>query len=167
MAEPMVRVRDRVWSLVPVAIALITAAAAPLVAHPIHTSLAELVYDPAAKEIRISLRVYVDDLTTASARYSRAASADSAMIAYARAYFGVADRHGKAVSLASCGERLVGDLMWLCFRAPARSGPSGFSVAHKVLFDLYSDQINLVQASYNGRKVSLLFTKGDGFKKLQ
>ncbi len=155
------------WSLVPIAIALIATAAAPLIAHPIHTSLAELVYDPAAKEIRISLRVYVDDLTTASARYRGAASPDSAMIAYARAYFGVADRHGKVVSLASCGERLVGDLMWLCFRAPARTGPSGFSVAHKVLFDLYSDQINLVQASYNGRKVSLLFTKGDGFKKLQ
>jgi len=154
-------------SLLPAAIALITVAAAPLIAHPIHTSLAELVYDQAAKEIRISLRVYVDDLTTASARYGRAAPVDSAMIAYARAYFGVADRNGKLLSLAPCGERLVGDLMWLCFRAPALSGPSGFSVAHKVLFDLYSDQINLVQASYNGRKVSLLFTKGDGFKKLQ
>ena len=161
------RVRDRVRSLVPVAIALIATAAAPLVAHPIHTSLAELVYDPAAKEIRISLRVYVDDLTTASASYSRASTTDAAMIAYARAHFGVADRDGKAVPLASCGERLVGDLMWLCFRAPARTGPSGFSVAHRVLFDLYSDQINLVQASYSGRRVSLLFTNGDGFKKLQ
>ena len=154
-------------TLLPAAIALIAVAAAPFAAHPIHTSLAELVYDPSAKEIRISLRVYVDDLTKASARYSRAAPADSAMIAYARAYFGVVDRNGKVVSLASCGEQLVGDLMWLCFRAPARSGPSGFSVVHKVLFDLYSDQINLVQASYNGRKLSLLFTKGDGFKKLE
>ena len=154
-------------SLLPIATALIVMAAAPLVAHPIHTSLAELMYDPSAKEIRISLRVYVDDLTRASARYSRAASADSAMIAYARAYFGVVDGNGKAVSLASCGEHLVGDLMWLCFHGPARTGPAGFSVAHKVLFDLYSDQINLVQASYNGKKVSLLFTKGDGFKKLR
>ena len=153
--------------LLPAAIALIAVSAAPPVAHPIHTSLAELVYDQSAKEMRISLRVYVDDLTKASASYSRAASPDSAMFAYARAYFGVADRNGKAVALASCGERLVGDLMWLCFRAPARAGPSGFSIAHKVLFDLYSDQINLVQANYNGRKVSLLFTKGDGFKKLQ
>jgi hypothetical protein len=163
----VVSARGRIRSLLPVAIALIAIPAAPLVAHPIHTSLAELVYDPSAKEIRISLRVYVDDLTKASASYSRGASADSAMISYARAYFGVVDRNGKLVSLASCGEKLVGDLMWLCFRGPARTGPSGFSVAHKVLFDLYSDQINLVQASYNGRKVSLLFTKGDGFKRLQ
>ena len=163
----MVTVRARLRTLLPAAIALIAVGAGPVVTHPIHTSLAELAYDQSAKEIRISLRVYVDDLTKASARYSRAAPADSAMIAYARAYFGVVDRNGKVVSLAACGERLVGDLMWLCFRAPARSGPSGFSVAHKVLFDLYSDQINLVQANYGGRKVSLLFTKGDGFKKLQ
>lgn len=162
----MVSARGRVRSLLPIAIALIATSAAPLVTHPVHTSLAELVYDPSAKEIRISLRVYVDDLATASARYSRNSSADAAMVAYARAYFGIADRNGKVVSLASCGEKVVGDLMWLCFRAPARSGPSGFSIAHRVLFDLYSDQINLVQASYNGRKVSLLFTKGDGFKKL-
>jgi hypothetical protein len=153
--------------LLPAAIALTLVAAGPLVAHPIHTSLAELVYDASAKEIRISLRVYVDDLTKASASYSRGAPGDSAMTAYARAYFGVVDRNGRAVTLSSCGERLVGELMWLCFRAPAGTGPSGFSVAHKVLFDLYSDQINLVQATYNGRKVSLLFTKGDGFKKLQ
>jgi len=154
-------------SLLPAAVALIMFAAGPLVAHPIHTSLAELVYDPSAKEIRISLRVYADDLTKASASYSRVAPGDSAMRAYARAYFGVVDRNGQAVTLSSCGERLVGDLMWLCFMAPARTGPSGFSVAHKVLFDLYSDQINLVQANYNGRKVSLLFSRGDGFKKLQ
>ena len=163
----MVSARARLRSLLPAAIALFAVAATPLGAHPIHTSLAELVYDPSAKEIRVSLRVYVDDLAKASARYSHARSGDSAMIAYARAYFGVVDRSGKAVSLASCGEQLVGDLMWLCFRAPVRTGPSGFSIAHKVLFDLYSDQINLVQANYSGRKVSLLFTKGDGFKKLE
>ena len=163
----MVSARRRMRTLLPAAIALIAVAAAPFAAHPIHTSLAELVYDPSAKEIRISLRVYVDDLTKASARYSHAGSSDSAMLAYARAYFGVVDRNGKAVTLTSCGEQLVGDLMWLCFRAPARTGPSGFSIAHKVLFDLYSDQINLVQATYSGRIVSLLFTKGDGFKKLE
>ena len=154
-------------ALLPAIVAVIVGGAAPVFAHPIHTSLAELVYDQSAKEIRISLRVYVDDLTKASARYRNTASVDSGMVAYARAYFGVVDRNGRAVSLASCGEQLVGDLMWMCFRAPARTGPSGFSIAHKVLFDLYSDQINLVQANYSGRKVSLLFTKGDGFKKLQ
>jgi hypothetical protein len=60
----------------------------------------------------------------------------------------------------------VGDLMWVCLRAPAPGGPVGLRVVHKVLFDLYADQINIVQAAYSGKRISLLFTRGDGFKKL-
>jgi hypothetical protein len=137
-------------------------------AHPLHTSLAEIVYDPAAKEIRISIRVFIDDLTKASNAYamSHKASVRTAIVDYARSAFIVADRRGHPVALASCGTKPVGDLMWLCFRAPAPAGLAGLQVTHKILFDLYNDQINIVQASYNGKRTSLLFTRGDGLKKL-
>jgi hypothetical protein len=43
----------------------------------------------------------------------------------------------------------------------------GWPASHSQgLFDLYADQINIVQAAYNGKRVSLLFTRGDGFKQL-
>jgi hypothetical protein len=57
--------------------------------------------------------------------------------------------------------------MWMCFHAPAPGGVAGLRVAHRILFDLYADQINIVQASYNGKKTNLLFTRGDGFKVLE
>ena len=146
-------------------------------AHPLHTSLAEIVYDPASKELHISLRVFVDDLSKASAAYAkskaaamkgaRPAAAESPLLAYARAWFLISDRGGRPLSLASCGGKQVGDLMWLCFHAPAPSGPVGFQVANRMLFDLYSDQINIVQAVYSGKKVSLLFTRGEGLKRLE
>lgn len=159
---------------VPLAIVAIAATTRSLGAHPLHTSLAEIAYDPAAKEIRVSIRVFVDDLTKASDAYARARGAASrrpgspatAQLDYVRASFIVTDRAGRPLSLTSCGGKLVGDLMWLCFRAVAPVGLAGFSVTHKVLFDLYADQINIVQASYGGKKVSLLFTRGDGFKRL-
>ena len=136
-------------------------------AHPLHTSLAEIVYDPAAKEIRISIRVFIDDLTKASNAYATShKGVRTPIVDYARAAFVVADRGGHPLPLTSCGAKPVGDLMWLCFRAVAPSGIAGFQVAHRVLFDLYSDQINIVQATYNGKKTSLLFTRGEGFKKL-
>jgi hypothetical protein len=161
-----------------VATIMVGVSAETALAHPLHTSLAELAYDPATKEIRISVRVFVDDLTKASEAYARSRtrttaiqtsvrSADSPIVAYARASFVVADRTGRVLLLASCGEKQVGDLLWICFRAPAPAGLSGFRVAHRMLFDLYSDQVNIVQASYNGNKVSLLFTRGDGFKRLE
>ena len=167
--------------------------ARPIEAHPLHTSLAEITYDPAAKEIRVSVRVFADDFSRASAAYAATKSAaatgngqrvtgngrratdngqritdksESPLLMYARATFMIADRVGRGLSLASCGGKRVGDLMWICFHTSAPSGPAKFQVADKILFDLYGDQINLVQATYGGKKVSLLFTHGDGFKRL-
>ena len=149
----------------------------PLEAHPLHTSLAEITYDAAAKEMRVSVRVFIDDFTKASTAYAagRAAAAraakspvsnESPLLMYARASFVVADRGGHVLSLASCGGKRVGDLMWICFHTHAPPDLSGFRVEDRILFDLYADQINIVQATYGGRKVSLLFTRGDGFKRL-
>ena len=160
----------------PLALIAMAGTAHSVGAHPLHTSLAEMVYDPAAKEIRISIRVFVDDLTKASTAYAAAHSTtrvsslplipDAAIIEYARASFIVADRGGHPLALSSCGNKPVGDLMWVCLRASAPGGPVGFRVTHKVLFDLYEDQINIVQAAYSGKRISLLFTRGDGFKRL-
>jgi hypothetical protein len=46
------------------------------------------------------------------------------------------------------------------------SSASGSSVSSKLLFDKYRDQINIVQATYDGRKANLLFTEGENEKKL-
>jgi hypothetical protein len=149
------------------AVAAIALSARPAASHPLHTSLAELTFDPRVREIRISIRVFTDDLTKASAAYAKSKSiTSSAVDAYARAMFIVADRDSRAISLQSCGSKPVSDLTWLCYRASAPRGPSGFKVAHRILFDLYSDQINLVQAAYNGKKRSLLFVKGDALKRI-
>lgn len=148
----------------------------PVEAHPLHTSLAELTYDARTKEIRLSVRVFIDDLTRASAAYARTRAgsvlqqksvvAESPILAYARFAFIVADRAGRRLSLASCGGKRVGDLMWLCFHSSAPVGPAGFQIADRILFDLYSDQINIVQATYGGQRANLLFTRGDGAKRL-
>jgi hypothetical protein len=67
---------------------------------------------------------------------------------------------------AWCGIRRTGDLLWLCLRAPAAQGLSGLRVRVALLFDRYADQINIVQATYGGRRVALLFTSGDEAKPL-
>ncbi|HUQ20624.1 MAG TPA: DUF6702 family protein [Gemmatimonadaceae bacterium] len=137
-------------------------------AHPLHTSLAEIVYDAAHKQLQISIRVFADDLTKASDAYahSRPGTKEQRFDTYARSSFLITDRSGRAIALQSCGGKLVSDLMWLCFRAPAPDGFSGFKVTHRILFDLYGDQINLVQAANGGKKQSLLFVHGDGLKRL-
>ena len=68
--------------------------------------------------------------------------------------------------MAWCGVRRTGDLLWLCLRAPSFQGVSGLRVRVALLFERYADQINIVQASYAGRRAALLFTCGDAAKAL-
>jgi hypothetical protein len=69
--------------------------------------------------------------------------------------------------LASCGTRRVGELLWLCFRAPldARAVPT-LRVRSALLCEKFDDQINMVQMEYAGRRGSALFTPGDPAKPL-
>ncbi len=144
-------------------------------AHPLHTSLAELSYDSKTGALALSLRVFVDDFTKASlafqkkqstARPSAVIPGQSPLVAYALASFDLRDGHARRVGFVSCGGKRVGDLMWLCFRGQIPGGGNGLRVLSQILFDTYRDQINIVQASYSGRKVNLLFTPGETAKVL-
>ena len=138
-------------------------------AHPLHTSLAELTFDSRSGTVALSLRVFVDDFTAASTEWSRrsgVAAGGSALIGYSLATFVLKDALGKRVAMTSCGGKRVGDLMWLCFRGRMSPPLKGSTVSSSILFDKYSDQINIVQATYDGRKANLLFTPGAGPKKI-
>ena len=146
-------------------------------AHPLHTSLAELVVDQKTGAVQLSLRVFVDDFTKAaiafqqkqkSVRPASTAAQPSPLVLYATSGFMVSDSHGRRVSFTSCGGKRVGDLMWLCFRGQMPSGGGGgFRVASNVMFETFRDQINIVQATYGSKKLNLLFTPGEGAKPVQ
>jgi len=141
--------------------------------HPLHTSLAELSLAPDGG-VTVSIRVFADDYTAAAERHrkmaaARRSSADagiSPLVGYALASFSLIDRGGRLVPLEWCGGRQAGDLIWLCLRGRIASRPSGLRVSSRILFDVFDDQINIVQAAYGGRKVSLLFTPGDEARQL-
>ena len=156
--------------------ALITMGASvrPASAHPLHTSLAELAYDPAARTLNVSLRVFVDDFASAVTRGKAAAPhapivvpPDSAMFRYVVGRFALFDRAGRPVPLRWCGARRSGDLLFLCLRAPVGQPPAGVRVRSAVLTEIFTDQVNIVQASVGGRRQTLLFTPGDGVKALR
>lgn len=137
-------------------------------AHPLHTSLAELSYDARTGAVQLSLRVFVDDFTQASVAFQKkngavrpvsTGPAQSPLVAYALASFLITDSRGRGVSLASCGGKRVGDLMWLCFRGQAAPGEK-LRVLSRILFDNFKDQINIVQAASGDRRTNLLFTPG-------
>jgi hypothetical protein len=88
------------------------------------------------------------------------------MTAYvARALF-IADRGGRAVALGSCGVRRSGDLLWVCVEGTTTSDARELSIRDAVLCELFSDQVNIVQVADGASKRSVLFTRGDGAKRV-
>lgn len=145
---------------------LLASALARVAAHPIHATLTELRYDAAKRTVEASIRVFAEDLRDALKREGTAARANAGAADYARSRFALYDR-GQAVGLESCGARLSGDLLWLCLVGHGSTGLEGLTVSNRLLFELFNDQVNIVQATAAGRRVSLLFTKGEGAKPLR
>ena len=139
--------------------------------HPIHTTLAELRYDARAEEVQVSLRVFADDLDGAirgwTARHPRiTGSADDTAFGYVSGAFVLVARDGRRVPLTWCGRKRVGEVLWLCLRAPLAGGLAGARLHDRLFAELFEDQINIVQVTYDRRRVSLLFTPGTGQRRL-
>jgi hypothetical protein len=159
-----------------VAMALLGAATTARVAdaHPLHSTITELVEDRAHGVVRATVRVFVDDFGTAVTRASRGRTSastgpawDAAALAYATQAFGLRDVRGRALPLHSCGTRRTGDLLWLCLEAATDQPLATLQVRSAMLCDLFDDQVNVVQGTVNGERRSLLFVRGDSYKSVR
>jgi hypothetical protein len=162
-------------------IALLALALAGGRAHPMHTTVTEVVQEDARGQVSIQVRVYVDDLRAAvslpvgalgadseeaDSGGGDSAAADSAMARYLRGTFALADRTGRPVRLAWAGAEPTGDVILLRLRGEVPGGLAGARVTSLVLCERFEDQVNVVRAEYAGRTTTLLFTRGETAKAL-
>jgi len=140
-------------------------------AHPLHSTITELVVDPARGAVRATIRVFADDLRSAVMRAARGRSLppdgpawDAAVLAYARSVVSVRNARGEALALRACGTRRTGDLLWLCLEGEVARDAGVLQVRNAMLCELFEDQVNVVQGTVGGTRRSLLFVRGDRFK---
>jgi hypothetical protein len=132
-----------------------------LAAHPMHTSVTEVTQDASTRSVVVTLRVFADDFgTVAPDRVGPGAEA------YVRAHFELTGPKGAPVALRWEGATLSGDVVQIRLSADVRGGLSGTRVRTTLLWERFSDQVNIVRATYGGRTTSLLFTRGDQAKAL-
>ena len=131
--------------------------------HPLHTALTEVSYDPAWSQVAIRIRLFADDLA-ASVSPAADAAADSAMSRYARGTFALVSPSGRPVALRWEGVERTGDTVVLRLGATLPGGLAQAKVLSAVLWERFSDQINIVRVSNAGRVTTLLFTRGDAAK---
>lgn len=134
-----------------------------LTAHPLHTTHTDLA--EVGGEVTVLVRAFTDDLTTA-VRQRLGAIDDSALVRYVRATVTLLDPAGHGVPLAWAGRQVQGDVTLLRLRATGLTTLAGARVRQSMHMELFSDQVNVVQARYAGHQQSLLFVPGDLPKRL-
>jgi len=141
-------------------------------AHPLHATLTELRYDARAAELSGTIRVFVNDLALAVAKRTGAPPSidaqpsDAAIMAYVSATVKASDGRGHTVSFVGCGTRRNADLLWICLRGATIGPAAELTLSNQFLCDLFDDQVNVVQIVDGDRRGSLLFTRGEGPKRL-
>jgi hypothetical protein len=154
------------------AVAIVLGAPKAVDAHPLHTTLTEVTVDATAHTVRAVVRVFADDFGTALARHVHAATPpagrawDDAAASYLAAALSIADRANRPIALHSCGTRRSADLLWICLEGTTPESVRELRGRNSILCDLFDDQVNIVQAVAGTDKHSVLFTHGDGLKRL-
>jgi hypothetical protein len=141
-------------------------------AHPIHSTLTELVEDRAHGALRLTIRVFADDFGLALTRASAVAVPtagpgwDSAAARYAASVVEVRDARGRTLVLRPCGIRRTSGVLWLCLETALVASTQGLQLRDAMLCEVYDDQVNVVQGVIGGTRRSMLFVRGDGYKPL-
>lgn len=128
-------------------------------AHPLHSSVTTIAWHAETHTIELAMRVFTQDLNNALARRPGSACG------YAQAVMLLNDTAGKPIPTGQCSVTTEQDVTWIRLSATV-GDPRGLRLVNMVLFEMFADQINIVQASIGGRSHTMLFTRGDGPKPL-
>lgn len=137
-------------------IGILAASLLGLAAHPIHASSALLELHSGAGAARITLRAYADDFPPGND--------PTAARTYLATHFRVWSAGGELLPLSTPTVSVEGPMVVLQFEVEAADGLRGMLIWHGVLFERFSDQVNLIQIRSDGRVSILLFTPGDRSK---
>ena len=160
---------------VPVALLLLLLLPLLALAHAYHASIAEMRYNPARRQVEISIKVFIDDLEKALSQGQPAAvhldepRAQTLAAAYLQRNLRIGTKPGEALSLQFVGLQREQDAYWLHARVslPAGRPLTSLRLRHTLLLDLFPDQMNIVNLEVGGKKQSALFRAGNEEQELR
>ena len=142
-------------------------------AHKFHASLTSIEWNTDSESYEIVMRLFTDDLETALSRKSgNAQSLD--------ADFGLAERQAyeylkgcfqikngaHSMNYEWVGMEVQVDTVWVYLELKAKEKPKDLSLYNSVFFELFKDQVNTINHKDGREKQTLVFSRGDGAKKV-
>jgi hypothetical protein len=141
-------------------------------AHKYHTSVTRVEYNPQERAAEITIQTFTDDLKDIltkragrNVRLDAGKDADHLAFEYLRDAFELKQGSAK-VELQWVGMEVKGETAWLYLLAKVPDGLSRASLRNAFLFDLFDDQVNIVNILHDGKKSSLVFKHGEGERQI-
>jgi hypothetical protein len=141
-------------------------------AHKYHTSVTRLEYNAEERSAEITIQTFADDLEDIlskragkSVRLDASKDTDRLAFDYLRSVFELKGHNGSR-ELEWVGMEVKGGTVWLYVLAKMPEGLSKTSVRDALLFDLFEDQVNIVNVWYGEKKTSLVFKRGDNLQEI-
>lgn len=154
----------RVFSLT-----LIVLAFAPVaLAHRYHTSVTRLEYKAEERLVEITVQTFADDVEAAlskrtglrNVQLDPESKTNAVLLQYLSSTI-VLKNGDEELELEWIGMELKGHSVWFYLQAKAPAGLTKTTLSNRLLFDLFTDQINIVNIFNDGKKSSLTFKRGD------
>ena len=136
--------------------------------HPLHTSVVALVQPSSGAAVEVTVRLFSDDLARATGHPPDrpATITEPEMVAYVRAHLEMVGSDKAVSPLLFTSRRIDGATTELHFTTKVSGGLAGVRLQSHLLTEVYSDQLNLVRATYGGRTETVLFLRTDPPKAL-
>jgi len=141
-------------------------------AHRYHTSVTRLEYNEEERLVEITVQTFADDIEAAlskrggeSVRLDSTAKTNALLLDYFRNV--VELRNGDTgLELQWIGMELKGHSVWFYLQARMPKVLSRMTLSNRLLFDLFRDQVNIVNVFKGGKREGLVFKRGDAAKAL-
>ncbi|WP_151088310.1 DUF6702 family protein [Hymenobacter baengnokdamensis] len=139
--------------------------------HAYHTSILELRLNPEKQQVELALKVFADDFTRAlSQGRPRAVDlqqpsalpvAELYLHQHLKLSIPAAPRHPRLpLDVQFMGLQPEKDAYWLYAKVPLPHPTKELLIQQEMLLELFSDQMNIVNAEGNGKKISALLRNG-------
>lgn len=141
-------------------------------AHRYHTSVTRVEYNAEDHLVEITVQTFADDIEAALKRNGGgnvrldSKTSNQLVLEYLRRAFEIRTGDRK-LELQWIGMELKGHSVWVYLQAKAPSGLSRASIRNNLLFEVFPDQVNIVNVIAEGKRASLVFKRGDPLKEIQ
>lgn len=144
--------------------------------HQVHVSITQIEFDQTRQSVEVVIRVFADDLENALSRHlkrpvkidaatdGRNKEAGEMAIAYLRSCFELRSKNGRQVKLNWAGMEGQADLFWLYIEGKMPGGIDGAQLKNRIFFELFDDQVNIVNTIHRGKQIGLMYEVKDGMK---